>query len=426
MAFSLTEEQQAAVDNRGGGLLVSAAAGSGKTRVLVERLLARVEEGADVDRFLVITYTKAAAAELRGRIVEEISDRMALRPADSHLRRQATLVYKAGISTVHAFCAQLLRECGHLLDIDPDFRLCDEGEAGILMLRALNDVLDKRYEDIQPDSDFARLVDTMSAGRDDQRLVQIVLDIRGRVQAHPDPAAWLAGQERTFALEGVTDPVQTPWGKLLLTDAAGQAAYWRRRMEEARDLCERDANLLANYGDSVAETARALGEFEKAAGRGWDQARDLLPIPFPTVGRKKMVDDPAAVERVNGEPVDFHARFAGGERCGSVIEAADRYYTERENRRDFADRKRRLESALHARLGPPAIERFKKAFESWGEIAEHVRGKSRHSSGSDLLFSADVDHGLCRCFDQRHKVRELGGHRRHAQPQSQHDRSDGG
>ena len=296
MAFSLTEEQQAAVDNRGGGLLVSAAAGSGKTRVLVERLLARVEEGADVDRFLVITYTKAAAAELRSRIVQELSDRLALRPTDGHLRRQATLVYKAGISTIHAFCAQLLRECGHLLDLDPDFRLCDEGEAGILMLRALNDVLDRRYEAM--DSDFAQLVDTMSAGRDDARLIQIVLDIRGRVQAHPNPAAWLEEQERTFALEGISDPVQTPWGQLLLADAAGQAAYWRRRMEEARDLCERDANLLANYGDSVAQTAQALQQFVEAASQGWDAARALLPIPFPTVGRKKMVDDPAAVERV--------------------------------------------------------------------------------------------------------------------------------
>ena len=296
MAFSLTEEQQAAVDNRGGGLLVSAAAGSGKTRVLVERLLARVEEGADVDRFLVITYTKAAAAELRSRIVEELSDRLALRPTDGHLRRQATLVYKAGISTIHAFCAQLLRECGHLLDLDPDFRLCDEGEAGILMLRALNDVLDRRYEAM--DSDFAQLVDTMSAGRDDARLIQIVLDIRGRVQAHPNPAAWLEEQERTFALEGISDPVQTPWGQLLLADAAGQAAYWRRRMEEARDLCERDANLLANYGDSVAQTAQALQQFVEAASQGWDAARALLPIPFPTVGRKKMVDDPAAVELV--------------------------------------------------------------------------------------------------------------------------------
>ena len=77
----------------------------------------------------------------------------------------------------------------------------------------------------------------MSAGRDDQRLMQIVLDIRGRVQAHPDPAAWLDEQERIFSLPGVVDPVQTPWGRLLLAYAAGQAAYWQSRMEEALELC---------------------------------------------------------------------------------------------------------------------------------------------------------------------------------------------
>ena len=205
MAFQLTEQQQAVVDDRGGALLVSAAAGSGKTRVLVERLLDRVErEGLDVDRFLVITYTKAAAAELRSRIVEELGERLARSPEDGHLRRQATLVYKAQISTVHAFCAQLLREQGHLLDLDPDFRLLDESEAGLIMLDVLNEVLERRYEDIEAGGDFARLVDTMSAGRDDSRLIQIVLDIRGRVQSHPRPEEWLAEQERAFALEGVS------------------------------------------------------------------------------------------------------------------------------------------------------------------------------------------------------------------------------
>ena len=279
MAFSLTSEQQAAVDNRGGGLLVSAAAGSGKTRVLVERLLARVEgEGLDIDRFLVITYTKAAAAELRGRIVEELSARLAERPTDAHLRRQATLVYKAQISTVHAFCAQLLRECGHLLELDPDFRLCDEGEAGILMLRALNDVLDRRYEDIAEGSDFARLVDTMSAGRDDSRLMQIVLDIRGRVQAHPNPAAWLDGQERAFALEGVDDPGETPWGRLLLDDAGRQGAYWRDKIARALELCPCDDNLDANYAPSLSATLAALDAFVEGPP---------CPSPFRRLGARR-------------------------------------------------------------------------------------------------------------------------------------------
>ncbi len=188
MPFPLTEEQRGVVDDRGGELLVSAAAGSGKTRVLVERLLDRVtQEGLDIDRFLVITYTKAAAAELRGRIARELSDRLAQTPNDRHLRRQTVLVYRAQISTIHAVCAALLRESGHLLDLDPDFRLCDEGESQVLMGQVLEEVLDRRYEDLAEDSPFALLVDTLSAGRDDSRLAQIVVDVFGRVQSHPDP-----------------------------------------------------------------------------------------------------------------------------------------------------------------------------------------------------------------------------------------------
>ena len=171
MAFALTEEQSRAVHDRGGGLLVSAAAGSGKTRVLVERLLDQVTgEGADIDDFLVITYTRAAAAELRARIAQELSDRLAERPNDRHLRRQTTLVYKAQISTVHAFCAALLRESGHQIGLDPDFRLCDEGEGAVLMARVLGETLDRQYEDLDPEGDFAALVDTMAAGRDDSLL----------------------------------------------------------------------------------------------------------------------------------------------------------------------------------------------------------------------------------------------------------------
>ncbi|MBO5918207.1 MAG: UvrD-helicase domain-containing protein, partial [Oscillospiraceae bacterium] len=184
MAFQLTEEQQRAVDNRGGALLVSAAAGSGKTRVLVERLMDRVCGGADIDRFLIITYTKAAAAELRGRIAKELTERLALHPHDRHLRRQTTLIYRAQISTVHSFCAQLLRENAALLDLDPDFRLCDEGEGLILMHQTLSRVMERRYEQLRPEDDFAQLVDALSVGRDDSRLMQIVLDVYGRVQSH--------------------------------------------------------------------------------------------------------------------------------------------------------------------------------------------------------------------------------------------------
>ena len=298
MAFQLTPDQKAAVESRGGGLLVSAAAGSGKTRVLVERLLSRVEEGADIDRFLVITYTKAAAAELRGRIVTELADRQALRPNDAALRRQATLVYKAQISTIDAFCAQFLREEGHRLDLDHDFRLCDENEAAVLMGEALGDVLDRRYETIVPGSDFALLVDTMSAGRDDSRLVEIVLDVRGRVQSHPDPARWLDGQERAFALEGAVDVGETPWGRLLLTDARRQADYWAGRMAGLLDLAQGDEVLEKAYGPSLQATMNSLLALSAATAGGWDKTVEKARVEFPRLGAARNVEDEGAQERI--------------------------------------------------------------------------------------------------------------------------------
>ena len=122
----LTRAQQAVVENRGGALLVSAAAGSGKTKVLVDRLLSYVEDPIDpanIDEFLIITYTKAAASELRGKISAEISKRLASKPENRHLQRQLTRIHLAQISTVHAFCAMLLRRYCTLRDLPPDFRV---------------------------------------------------------------------------------------------------------------------------------------------------------------------------------------------------------------------------------------------------------------------------------------------------------------
>ena len=138
--LELTPEQRMVVDDRGGSLLVSAAAGSGKTKVLVDRLFRYVrEDHANVDDFLIITYTKAAAAELRGKIATELSRRIAEAPEDTHLRGQLLRVYQADIKTVDAFCAGLLRENTHLLareedrrSLSPDFRTLDEEEAKLL------------------------------------------------------------------------------------------------------------------------------------------------------------------------------------------------------------------------------------------------------------------------------------------------------
>ena len=310
MPFPLTEEQQKIVSDRGGELLVSAAAGSGKTRVLVERLLDRVTgEGLDMDRFLVITYTKAAAAELRGRIAQELSDRLALAPRDRHLRRQAALVYRAQISTIHAFCAALLREEGHLLDLDPDFRLCDEGESQVLMVRALEDLLDRRYEDMDPEGPFALLADTLGAGRDDSRLGQIVLDIAARVQSHPDPAGWLRGQRAAWDLEGVDDLSRTPWGALLLEDARRQAGFCRSQLARALELTAGDELLEANYAPSLSTALEGLDAL-LAAG-SWDEMSARLPVPFPTAGRRRKRTAPVS-------PMEEDRAARAGERVKAI------------------------------------------------------------------------------------------------------------
>ena len=156
MSEGLTQQQRAAVENRGRSLLVSAAAGSGKTKVLVERLFSYVErDGADLDDFLIITYTRAAASELRGKIARALSERLENDPTNARLQRQMLRVYRADIKTVDAFCTSLLRENCHLLSEDehghtlrPDFRVLDESDAELLRRRTLSRVLDRFYDSL--------------------------------------------------------------------------------------------------------------------------------------------------------------------------------------------------------------------------------------------------------------------------------------
>ena len=228
--LQFTPEQTAAIETRGGPLLVSAAAGSGKTKVLVNRLLSFITDEnkpCDIGDFLVITYTRAAAAELRSKIRDEIAQRLLLNPNSRHLRRQSSLVYSAQIGTIHSFCAELLRENAHLADISPDFRVADENECRLMKTKVLSEVLDARYETIEDTPGFALLVDTMAAGRDDSRLVDIVIDAHAKLQSHDEPDKWVDTQLEQLDLSRVSDASETTWGRLLMADAAFKAQYWQ-------------------------------------------------------------------------------------------------------------------------------------------------------------------------------------------------------
>ena len=221
--LTLTPQQQAVVENRGGSLLVSAAAGSGKTKVLVDRLFRYVtEERCNIDDFLIITYTKAAAAELRSKIASELSKRLGQTPGDQQLRRQLLRVYQADIKTVDAFCTSLLRENTHLLAregdsraLTPDFRVLDDNEAQLIRQRVLSRTLEDFYD--QLDEGRGLLADTLGAGRDDSRLAALVLELYDKVQSHADPAGWLAENRTVWGgWEGGFD--DTPYAAELLAD----------------------------------------------------------------------------------------------------------------------------------------------------------------------------------------------------------------
>ncbi|HPE15997.1 MAG TPA: helicase-exonuclease AddAB subunit AddA [Oscillospiraceae bacterium] len=299
----LTAQQRAAVADRGGLLLVSAAAGSGKTRVLVERLLSRVEAGSDITRFLVITYTKAAAGELRVKIASELSRRVAASPENRHLRRQTGLLYAADIKTVHSFCASLLRERAPLADLTPDFRVLEEDEASLLLRRVLDDLLEKRYEDIGPESDFARLVDLFSFGRDDRRLVEIVLDLYGKLRSHPWPEAWMETQLRALSAEDVLDAGETMWGELLLSRARRETRHWRETMERAAAEIASEEKLERGYGESFRATEADLAKLEQTLDAGWDAAAEAR-VSFPPLRAVRGFGDPARQERLK----DIRAR----------------------------------------------------------------------------------------------------------------------
>lgn len=304
MADSLTGEQLAAVENRGHRLLVSAAAGSGKTRVLVERLFSYVEkEGANLDDFLIITYTRAAAAELRGKIAAALSDRLRANPGSTLWQRQLLRVYRADIKTVDAFCTALLRENCHLLGEDgqhrtlrPDFRVLDEQEAAELRKRVLSRTIDSFYETLAPGDGGTLLADTLGAGKDDSALAALVLELYGKVQAQAYPARWLREQsERWTRLPQHVD--DTPYGPLLLEALRSKALHWAAQLESGAEEMLLDAKLNASYGNSFRAAAVELRALAEAAGQGWDYAKKAF-FAFPRLAAARKTEDEALRQRM--------------------------------------------------------------------------------------------------------------------------------
>ncbi|MGI5970446.1 MAG: helicase-exonuclease AddAB subunit AddA [Oscillospiraceae bacterium] len=294
----LTEAQKAAVTVGGNSVLVSAAAGSGKTRVLIERLFERVcgPEKRDLDEFLIITYTRAAAEELRGRIATELGKRLALNPSDRHLRSQSLLLYKAQISTVHSFCSKLVRENAHICGLPPDFRIAEEDECAILLDRVLEDILEARYS--EPTEDFLSLADTLGAGRDDKKLMDIIAETYRRTRNQPDPSSWGKSCIEALQKAGKAPAEESIWGRAIIEKARGIACFWTERLNAAYDLILGSEALEKAYGDAFRKDIWQMENFAVAAEKGWDEARACLPFKFEALRQLRSFPDDKLKQRL--------------------------------------------------------------------------------------------------------------------------------
>ena len=289
MGISFTEKQQQVIDARDCNLLVSAAAGSGKTAVLVERIVGMVSDRAkpvDIDRLLVVTFTNAAAAEMRERISLAIEKKLGENPESLHLQAQAALVPHAQITTIDSFCLNLIRNHFNLLDIDPSFRIGDEGELILLKADVMEQMLEEYYG--RGDEVFERFVDTYATGKSDSGIEDYIMQVYTFAQSNPFPKEWMNQCKKEMELVAEGNLEETLWMKYLLKDTSLQLKELAGQMREAMDICMEPGgpecylpnlqeefemlNRLAQAGDyeTLNQRLRQVSFGRLAAARGKD------------------------------------------------------------------------------------------------------------------------------------------------------------
>lgn len=298
MAEKLTPQQHAAVTNRGGKLLVSAAAGSGKTKVLVDRLLSYLTDPvhpADLDEFLIITYTKAAAAELRAKIASKLVERISEDPGNWHLQQQMQRLYLTKISTVHSFCSDILREYSYRLDIPGDFRVAEETECQQLQIAVIQRLLDESYENADENSDFVSFIDTQGLGRDDRQIPEIILKVYNSARCHLDPDKWLDWCVSINETDNITDVSETVWGRYLISDLHSCLNLHIKAITQCTDRAEMAGDMEKPCA-LIRSLAAQLADLKNS--NHWDEIREKLPIDYGRLVFSKKSTDTDLIEKI--------------------------------------------------------------------------------------------------------------------------------
>lgn len=271
MSFEFSEDQKKVIEARNQNVIVSAAAGSGKTAVLVERIIRMILEEkdgkrVDIDRLLVVTFTEAAALEMRERIGKAIDDALALNPSDEHLLRQSALLYKAQISTIHSFCLNVIRNNFNVIGLDPAFRVADETELRLLSQDVLNEIFEEKYEN--SDEDFLGAVEYFSKGVWDDDFREFVLKIYKFSQGYPWPEEWLSNCLESYRIDSVKELEDSSWMKYLMQFASYELEEALKKSLEALELVHKPHGPV-KYEEAIEEDVtniRMLLEFTDYEG----------------------------------------------------------------------------------------------------------------------------------------------------------------
>ncbi len=231
-----TDDQWDAIVTSGSNILVAAAAGSGKTAVLVERIIRKISADTDVDRLLVATFTKAAAAEMKERIRLALEKELEKQPHSEHLRRQLALMNRASITTLHSFCLDVIRRFYPLIGLDPGFRIANETESELLRLDVLDKLFERKYEDAGDAGAFLRLADRFGGERGDEPLYRLVQQLFDFAQSHPWPDYWLRQTAAAFLLDDMDELRNSSWATAMRNDVYLTLSGARDALKQALDV----------------------------------------------------------------------------------------------------------------------------------------------------------------------------------------------
>ena len=266
MAFSYTPSQQSVIDARGRNILVSAAAGSGKTAVLVERIIQIIcdeEHPVDIDRLLIVTFTNAAAAEMRERISAAIAAKLLENPESEHLERQSALIHNALITTIDSFCLYILRNHFNEIGLDPAFRIADEGELKLLGGEVMEEMMEERFA--AGDADFLEAVEFFCYGTSETALENYVRELYGHASSNPWPMDWLEERKKDYGITCVEELLQSDFAiyltghlQKLVMDMAGE-------YEALNAICEQPDGPYM-YGELIEAEKEALERLASCKG----------------------------------------------------------------------------------------------------------------------------------------------------------------